>query len=75
MAGYTAMARVGSGRVRVLAWEPVRVPDVESCDGPVDLAADPCDLHPPPTFEERWRWFREEVGMMTFFLLDPESWR
>jgi hypothetical protein len=30
---------------------------------------------PRPTLRERWEGLREELGMMTFFLLDPESWR
>ena len=75
MAGYAAMARVEGGRVRALAWAPPWDGEPATPDGRLELAADRCDLHPPPTFEDRWRWFCDELGMLTFFLLDPESWR
>jgi hypothetical protein len=75
MAGYMAMARVQGGRVRALAWdgdaavEPV-VADVRSVSD-----ASTVEDAPAPTLGERWTWVRDELGMMTFFLLDPESWR
>jgi hypothetical protein len=69
------MARVHGGRVRALAWDAPCPSEAHAPDGPLDLAAERLDERSSPTLEERWWWFREEVGMMTFFLLDPESWR
>jgi hypothetical protein len=80
MTGYAAMARVSGGRVRAIAWhapaegdargrepEPVPVPVVRR--GVVLPAG------PRMPARDRWAWIRDEVGMMTFYLLDPESWR
>jgi hypothetical protein len=78
MAGYMAMGRVRGGGVRaitrgvdterhadVVVRRPVRD------DGRAPAGA----VTPPPTLRERWDSLREELGIMTFFLLDPESWR
>jgi hypothetical protein len=84
MAGYAAMAQVRGGRVRALAWTGapgVAGADVErdgaQVDGATAVAPGACLVHgaEDPTLADRWAWFREELGMMTFFLLDPESWR
>lgn len=70
-----AMARVQGGRVRTLAWDGA--PASEALDGatPPRCECAAREAGPAPTLIERWTWFREEVAMMTFFLLDPESWR
>jgi hypothetical protein len=75
MAGYMAMARVQGGRVRTLAWDGRAAS--ERTDVEVRPARDDAALEdsPAPTLLEQWTWFREELAMMTFFLLDPESWR
>jgi hypothetical protein len=69
------MARVDGGRVRALAWRPAPALDRDGPDAIVEADVEGCENHPPPTLGDQWRWFREELGMLTFFLLDPESWR
>lgn len=75
MAGYAAMARVQGGRVRALAWDAADAADAIDA-GQDRVSGDaPHDDGPAPTIRERLGWWREELAMMTFFLLDPESWR
>ena len=78
MAGYMAMGRVRGGGVRAIT----RGVDTER---DADLVVrTPVRAHgrapagaetPRPPLRERWDSLREELGIMTFFLLDPESWR
>ncbi len=75
MASYATMARVQGGRVRTLAWDAGAGDAVTGARVPVPAHGATRDDDPPPTLRERWTWFREELAMMTFFLLDPESWR
>ena len=78
MAGYAAMSRVQGARVRAMAWPDVRVTAdwaTAAPSRPADPAGSIEDDRPGPTLLERLGWLREELGMMTFFLLDPESWR
>ena len=77
MAGYAAMSRVHGARVRAVAWPDARVAaDAGVAARWVAEGSEPSTAVPPgPTVRERLRWWREELGMMTFFLLDPESWR
>jgi hypothetical protein len=75
MAGYVAMARVQGGRVRTLAWDDGSATERLDPPTPARRGAGTRDTSPSPTLLERWTWFREELSMMTFFLLDPESWR
>ena len=78
MAGYVAMSRVHGARVRAMAWPDARgaadgmlATPTRVVEGTVAIPDEPQG----PTVRERLAWWREELGMMTFFLLDPESWR
>lgn len=78
MAGYSTMAEVRGGRVRAIPWatdagraRPEASPGVEHAR----VETPPVRARPRETLGERWAGLREELGMMTFFLLDPESWR
>ena len=75
MAGYATMMRVQGGPVRALAFDgaPGRVAQ-RSTDAPADVGLER-PARPRPTVRERWDGLREELGMMTFYLFDPESWR
>jgi hypothetical protein len=74
MAGYSTMARVRGGRVRALAVDGA--PGLDRRQAPARIrpvAGLPQDAG--PTLGERLASLREELGMMTFYLLDPQSWR
>jgi hypothetical protein len=78
MAGYAAMSRVQGAQVRAMAWPDGRA-NVDAAPAArarsAELTGSIVDDGPEPTILERLGWLREELGMMTFFLLDPESWR
>jgi hypothetical protein len=75
MAAYVASARIARGRPRIAAAErpPTR--------GLTDRIAAPdarlVDTSPQGQreLELRWEAFSERWHQLTFFLLDPESWR
>jgi hypothetical protein len=77
MSGYAALERVDGGRVRAIAWSgpgrsddlPFPVPHVTRDRARVD------DRPLADRVRERWAILREEWAIMTFFLMDPESWR
>jgi hypothetical protein len=85
MTGYSAMARIEGGRVRMLAWsapeiaaeepvvEPVTVRAVAGTRGRVPVLAG--STPSPIGLAERWWRLREQLGMVTFYLFDPQSWR
>ena len=75
MAGYSAMARVHGGGVRAIAWTGGAGAERDVIEVRPAAWRPPVERVQPPSVRERWTWFREELGMMTFFLLDPESWR
>jgi len=77
MAGYMAMGRVRGGGVRAITRGVDTEPDPDLGRTPVsdDGRAPAGAVTPPSTLRERWDSLREELGIMTFFLFDPESWR
>ncbi len=73
MDGYVTLTRVRAGRVRTISLERAR-PLEELLPQPVACATTR-RAGTPLALRERWTWIREELGMMTFYLLDAESWR
>lgn len=76
MAGYAALGRIEGGRVRTLAWsrsaaEDLLLTELHRVAAVPEEPGRPLD----EVIRERWTVLREELSMMTFFLLDPESWR
>ncbi len=80
MAAYAAIARIG----RVDPHLAIRPLDrgVADLDPPTrpsltddTVAVDVIDASPVDALAERVTGFRERWGQLTFFLLDPESWR
>jgi hypothetical protein len=72
------MSRVQGARVRAMASSDARVAVETAHAAPPAAEEAPASVLEETreaTIRERLGWWREEVGMMTFFLLDPESWR
>lgn len=76
MAGYVAAARIERAVVRPIGWADLWA------DWPtahVDEFVEPSDagaVTPPgPDLAERWGRFRDACGQLTWYVLDPQSWR
>jgi len=80
---YAVSARVRRARPRLVAhegggWtEALRNGARGADDVPTIVLTEPDDALPlpPPSLSERWSAARERWAQLTFYLLDPESWR
>ena len=73
MAGYVAMARVESARVRALPSEDARSEPPPACVETLGVMT--IDDGEATPLAERLDRIREQLAMTTFFLFDAESWR
>jgi hypothetical protein len=75
MAAYVASARIDRGRPRIAS--TVTRPSHDRLERPASANASLLDTSPPGQreLELRWEAIRERWAQLTFFLLDPESWR
>lgn len=74
MSGYVASARIAGPAPRLVR----RAPDAEEADPRATLVAAVEPVVEPDAadeLDERWTAFRERWSQLTFFLLDPNSWR
>jgi hypothetical protein len=71
MSGYAAAARIKRARPRVVEREPERV-ERRWAELNADLFATTTTDGPA---DDRWAAFRDRWSQLTFFLLNPESWR
>jgi hypothetical protein len=81
MSAYAASGRIGRVMPRLapaelrLDAEPPRPTDPDSAATVVLTQPDDVLPGPTPTLAERWASARERWSQLTFYLLDPESWR
>jgi hypothetical protein len=79
MSGYIASARIDRSLPRyAAAWAPPG-PVADADVGPAPAAAAWIEVAPEDSasggLDVRWTAFRERWSQLTFFLLDPDSWR
>jgi hypothetical protein len=83
MTAYAVSARISRARPRFVppadgGWPETNGSRTRDADeAPTIVLTQPDDALPGPTpsVAERWRAARERWAQLTFYLLDPESWR
>ena len=81
MSGYVASARIARVAPRLARAGAIRDEAVEPRSTPAAglealiVEADPSAVSNPSPLVERFRAARDRWSQLTFFLLDPDSWR
>ena len=76
MAGYVAAARIDRAVVRPMRWADLWHDRGDAAADEIVTPADDGAARPAtPGLAERWGRFRDAVGQLTWYLLDPQGWR